>query len=112
MRSAPLALSLVLVLAASALLAGCGDCVRCDKEQDRTLSEWGPPDETESRRDGHLITETWFYWERDRSVVFLWDERDCSCSVNEYSFEEGASPEPLSRAETSGAPRHQQLGPQ
>ncbi len=102
-------LAILLALAAG-LLAGCGDCVRCDKEQDRVLTEMGTPEETESRRDGHLITETWFYWEENRSVVFLWDERDCSCSVDHYDFAEGGAA--ALHFETRGGAPYRQLAPE
>jgi len=105
-----LAFSLLCLLAAAAFLPGCGDCVRCEKEQDRVLAEQGVPDESESRRDGHFITETWFYWEQERSVVFLWDERDCSCSVSEYDFSAGAAAVEL-HFETANRTHHQPLGP-
>ncbi len=84
-----------------ALLSGCGDCRRCDREMDRTRNESGDPDAKELRRDGHILTETWLYWEEERSVVFLWDERDCSCDVSTYVFEDDASTE--LRFETSGS---------
>jgi len=112
MRRFRFAILLILALAAGTLLAGCGECVRCDKEQDRVLAERGTAEETESRRDGHLITETWFYWEQGRSVVFLWDERDCSCSVSEYTIETDGSAQPLLHFDTAGRVRHQRLAPE
>jgi hypothetical protein len=102
----------LLALAVASLLAGCGDCVRCDQEQDRKLAEWGTPDETESRRDGHLLTETWFYRETKRSVVFLWDERDCSCSVSEYTIEADGAAAATLHFETAGRATGGRLGPQ
>lgn len=71
-------------------LAGCGDCLRCDQERDRTLTQTGEPDERSTQVDGHIMTETWIYWEESRSVVFLWDDRDCSCDVSVYDFETDA----------------------
>jgi hypothetical protein len=97
---------------AAALLAGCDDCVRCEKEQDRVLTELGPPEETESRRDGHFITETWFYWEASRSVVFLWDDRECSCSVNHYEIEADGAARPALRFETTSGAPYRQLAPE
>ncbi|MCB1163820.1 MAG: hypothetical protein R3C71_13770 [Candidatus Krumholzibacteriia bacterium] len=93
-------LTLGLVAAAS----GCSECLRCDKEQDRVLTQMGPPEETESRQTGHLVTETWYYWEQNRSVVFLWDDRDCSCSTSTYVFEDGKrGDEPALSFHTSGS---------
>lgn len=78
---------MILPLLILALFSGCGECTRCDQEMDRTRNQIGDPDAKEFRREGHILTETWFYWEDDRSVVFLWDERDCSCDVSTYLFE-------------------------
>lgn len=106
-----LAPALICLLAIGTALPGCGDCPRCEKEQDRVRTQLGTPDETESRRDGHLVTETWFYWESERSVVFLWDERECSCGVSEYDFSEGAATATL-HFETANRIHHQPLGPE
>lgn len=84
-------LLLAIVLIAAALLSGCGDCLRCEREMDRARTELGEPEATEQRRDGNIVTETWFYYEQNRSQVFLWDDRDCSCSVNTYLFEDGVA---------------------
>ncbi len=79
-----------LLLALITALTGCGECLRCDQEKDRTRTEMGEPSEKSTRVDGNIATETWIYWETDLSVVFLWDERDCSCDVSVYDFEEDA----------------------
>ena len=89
---------LLLILFAS--LAGCGECLRCDQEKDRTHTEMGEPSETSTRVDGHIATETWIYWEENHSVVFLWDERGCSCDVSVYDFEADVV---LSEIHTSGS---------
>ena len=100
-----LLLLLALGILPAVVLTGCSDCLRCDKEQDRVLTQMGPPEETESRRTGHVVTETWYYWEESRSVVFLWDERDCSCSTSTYVFDDGGKreEEPRLSFRTSGS---------
>ncbi|MBN2170937.1 MAG: hypothetical protein JW819_06435 [Candidatus Krumholzibacteriota bacterium] len=80
----------VLIALAAALAAGCGACRRCDQERERYLREWGEAEDTERVQEGELVTETWYYWSRGRSVVFFWDERDCACEVSTYTF----TPEP------------------
>ena len=84
-------LVLLLVLPACA-------CRHCEREQDRLLTQWGHPEQREIRKDDNLVTETWRYPSSDRTVVFLWDDRDCSCNVSTYSIpggREGAqSPDP------------------
>ena len=84
-----------LLLPILTLLAGCS-CKHCEQEQDRFLGQWGEPEETELSRSGHLLTETWYYWEDSRTVVFFWDDRDCACDVSTYTFtpaeREGAEP--------------------
>ncbi len=81
-------------------LAGCGECLRCDQEKDRIHNEMGEPSENSTRVDGHIATETWIYWETNLSVVFLWDERDCSCDVSVYDFTEDTA---LSEIHTWGS---------
>ena len=94
-----LAISILpLILIAS--LAGCGECLRCEQEKDRTRTQMGEPSEKSTRVDGNIVTETWIYWEDNRSVVFLWDDRDCSCDVSVYDFED---PEPLATFNTRGS---------
>jgi len=78
---------ILLIAGALALSAGCA-CKRCDQERERITLEWGDPEERTVERTGHLITETWFYWEQNGSVVFLWDDRDCACDVSSYHFED------------------------
>lgn len=85
----PRTLSILALLLAIPLLAGCSDCLRCEQEMDRTRIQMGDPEASEFRRDGNILTETWFYYEDARSVVFLWDDRDCSCNVSVYIFEGG-----------------------
>ncbi len=86
----PKLLQIALLLVLASTFAGCGECLRCDQEKDRRRTEMGEPSEKSTRVDGHIATETWIYWESDLSVVFLWDERDCSCDVSVYDFEEDA----------------------
>jgi hypothetical protein len=74
-----------LLLAVLVLCSSC-DCRRCEREQDRMLTQWGDPERREITKVGHLVTETWFYDSNSRSVDFLWDERDCGCDVDTYTF--------------------------
>ena len=98
------ALATILLIVAALPASGC-HCWRCERERERTLIGWGEPEERTVERSGHFFTETWFYWDSRRTVVFLWDDRECTCSVDTYVFDEGgvtqtlgfrtASPYPL-----------------
>jgi len=80
---------ILLVLAAAlSLTLGCA-CKRCEQEKERLVTQWGRPESSEVARSGHLITETWFYTEAERSVIFQWDERECGCDVNTFFFDDG-----------------------
>ena len=82
-----------LLLALLVLLPAC-KCRHCEREQDRLLTQWGSPEIQEVRKDDHLVTETWRYPATDRTVVFLWDDRDCSCNVSTYSIPGSREEEP------------------
>ena len=32
------------------------------------------------------LTEPWFYWQDNETVVFFWDERECSCEMSIYEL--------------------------
>ena len=66
-------------------LAGCS-CRHCDQERERTVLERGEPLDREVERDGTLFTEAWYYWQDDLTVIFFWDERDCSCEMSIYEI--------------------------
>ncbi len=102
-----LLLLVILTLPALLILAGCA-CKRCEQEQDRILVQWGEPEQTELQQDSHLFTETWYYWEVGRTVIFLWDDRECSCDASTYTFtpEEG---EGARATENAGSPKNATL---
>ncbi|MCP4550106.1 MAG: hypothetical protein GY835_26905 [bacterium] len=74
------------LLLLAAFMAGCA-CHRCDQDRERMQSEIGSPEDIEIVAQGDRTTETWFYWSLGRSVVFYWDEDECSCSVNTFTYE-------------------------
>lgn len=89
----PMRPTLSLTLSAALLLAGCGGGVvigaigpfNCDNEMAAITGRLGFPERVDSRLDGGLRIETFFYVRSGIAIAFSWGS-DVSCQEREFTI--------------------------